>query len=220
MHACAVARSDGIFTETVAIAEKKEGFLANVFQRDGATAGQFVLLREHGEERFGEKREGFELVATDRKSENGNVHGAGAKAVEKHGSNFLDYSELDLRKFFRKGREDAREKIRSDGGNGANRHRTADGILLLDYVAASRLEFAQDAAGAGEKYFTDFGEANGAAETVEEAGAEFVFEFEDLLRERRLRDVGLLGGAGEGAGIGDSAEVAELVEFHRGSCKS
>ena len=44
MDACAVARGDGIFAETVAIAEKKERFLANVFQRDGATAGQFVFL--------------------------------------------------------------------------------------------------------------------------------------------------------------------------------
>ena len=32
--------------------------------------------------------------------------------------------------------------------------------------------------------------------------------------------LGLLGGSGERAGVGDGTEVAELVEFHRGSCKS
>jgi len=45
MDTCAVACSDGIFAETVAIAEKEEGFLADVLQRDRATPGQFVFLR-------------------------------------------------------------------------------------------------------------------------------------------------------------------------------
>ena len=177
MDACAVARSDGIFAETVAVAEKEEWFLANVFQRDGATAGQFVFLREHGEERLGEEREGFEFVAANRKGEDGDVDYAGAEAVEKHGSDFFDHGEPHLRKFFRKGGEDAREEIRSDGGNGADRHRTADGILLFDDIAARGFEFTQNSTGAGQKCFADFGEADGAAETVEEAGAEFVFEF-------------------------------------------
>jgi hypothetical protein len=35
-----------------------------------------------------------------------------------------------------------------------------------------------------------------------------------LLRKRRLRDVTLLGRAGEGVGVGDGAEVSELLEFH------
>jgi hypothetical protein len=46
---------------------------------------------------------------------------------------------------------------------------------LFDHVAASGLEFAQNAAGAREKDFADFGEANGAAEPVEEACAELIF---------------------------------------------
>jgi hypothetical protein len=32
--------------------------------------------------------------------------------------------------------------------------------------------------------------------------------------------VAFFGGAGEGAGFGDGGEVAELVEFHRGSLQS
>jgi len=66
----------------------------------------------------------------------------------------------------------------------------------------------ENGAGSREKGFAEIGEANGAAEAVEEAAAEFGFEFLDLLRERRLRDVALLGGAGEGAGIGNGGEVA------------
>ena len=134
-------------------------------------------MREDGEERLGEKRKRFEFVATNGKSEDGDVDDAGAEAVEEHGSDFFDHGEPHLREFFRKGGEDAREEIRSDGGNSADRHGTADGILLFDDIAARGFEFTQNSTGAGQKCFADFGEADGAAETVEEAGAEFVFEF-------------------------------------------
>lgn len=61
------------------------------------------------------------------------------------------------------------------------------------------------------------GEAHGAAEAIKEAAAEFGFEFLDLLGERRLGDVAFFRGAGKGGGVGDGAEVAELVEFHGGA---
>ena len=63
----AVARGDGVLAETVAVAEKEEWFLANVLEGNGATPGQFVFLREDGEERLGEKRKRFEFVATNGK---------------------------------------------------------------------------------------------------------------------------------------------------------
>src|SRR5882757_9737962 len=84
MDACAVAGGDGVFAETVAVAEKKERFLADVFQRDRSTPGQFVFLRQDGEERLGEEGKRLEFVAANRKGEDGDVDYAGAEAVEKH----------------------------------------------------------------------------------------------------------------------------------------
>jgi len=78
----------------------------------------------------------------------------------------------------------------------------------------------KDGAGSGEKGLAEISEADGAAEAIEEAPAEFGFEFLDLLGERGLRDVAFLCGAGERAGVGDGGEVAELVEFHKGSLQS
>jgi len=95
-----------------------------------------------------------------------------------------------------------------------------NGVFAFGDVAAGSLEFAEDGAGAREKSFAGVGEADGAAEAVKETGAEFGFEFEDLLGERGLGDVGMFGGAGEAAGVGDGAEVAELVEFHGRSNQS
>ena len=51
--------------------------------------------------------------------------------------------------------------------------------------------------GAWKKSFAEIGETNGTPKSVEQAGAKFVFEFENLLRKRRLRDVRLFGGAAE-----------------------
>lgn len=215
VDASAIAGGDRVFAEAMPIAKQKEGFLADVFQGDGATLGKLVFWGKDGEQRFGEEREGFEFVAANGEGENGDVDSAGAEAVEKNGSDFFDYGELNLREFLRKGGEDARKQVGRDGGDGAYRNGAADRVLLFDDVAASGFEFVQDATGAREKGFSDFGEADGAAKAVEEAGAEFIFQFEDLLRERRLRDVGLLGGSGERAGVSDSAKIAKLMKFDK-----
>ena len=87
-------------------------------------------------------------------------------------------------------------------------------------VATSGLELAKDRASPGEKRFPHLRETNSTPETVKEAGTKFVFQFADLLREGRLRDVRLLRAAAEAAGIGDGAEVAELVKFHSARSRS
>jgi hypothetical protein len=73
----------------------------------------------------------------------------------------------------------------------------------------------QNSAGARQKCLAEFGETHGTAEAVKEAGAKLVFKFQDLLRQRRLRDVRLFGGTRERARVSNSAEVTKLVKFHR-----
>jgi hypothetical protein len=100
VDARAVASGDGVFAETVTIAKEKEGFLADVFEGDGAAVREFVFLREDREEGLGEEGKGFEFVTANGKSENGKVDGAGAKSIEKDWRDFFDDGELSLRKFF------------------------------------------------------------------------------------------------------------------------
>jgi len=199
----------------MSIAEQEERFFANVFQRNGPAPRELVLLREYSEKRLGKKRNGFEFVAANGKGENGNVHAAGAKAIQKYGGDFLDDGELHLGKFSGEGGEHARKQIRRDSRNGTNDHGPGYGIFLLDHVTACGLEFAQDGARPREKCFSEFGETHGTAETVEEPRAEFVLEFQDLLRKRGLRDVRLLRGTRERAGVSNGAEVAELAKFDK-----
>jgi len=54
---------------------------------------------------------------------------------------------------------------------------TGDGVARFGDIAAGGFQFAQHSAGARQKGFTGIGEANGAAEAVKEASAEFGFEF-------------------------------------------
>src|SRR4029077_11492794 len=146
----------------------------------------------------------------------GDIHSACAETLQQDGSNFLDHSDLDLGKLAREKCEMRWKEIGRDRRNDADAERTTDGILALPDVALGGLQFAENSAGARKKGFSQIGETDGAAQPVEQAGAELVFEFEDLLRKRWLGDVGLLGRAAEGAGFGDGAKVAELVQFHNG----
>jgi hypothetical protein len=155
----------------------------------------FVTLRERGEEALGKQRCGFEFVAPDGKSEDGQVNGAGTKSVEENGRDFFHDRELCLRKFAGERSDLRREEIGRDGGNDAHADGTADGVLEFDDFASNGFQFAKHGASAREKSLAYVSEPYRAAETVEEARAEFPFEFHDLLREGQLRNERLLGGA-------------------------
>ena len=121
---------------------------------------------------------------------------------------------MRLRELTREGSKLRRKKIRRDGGNHADAKRPSDGVFTLDDVALGGFKLAEYGASPREEGLAEIGEANGTPEAVEQASSELVFELEDLLGERRLRDMRLLGRTAEGAGFGDGAEVAELVKFH------
>src|SRR5260370_552269 len=106
------------------------------------------------------------------------------------------------------------EPIGGDGGNGADNDWPGFGLQALGELVFGAGEFVENRAGAREKGFAQVREADGAAEAIEQAAAEFRFELKDLLGERGLRDVAFFGSPGERTGVGDRAEIAELVEFH------
>ena len=211
----AIASGNGGIAKTVAISQQKERFLAKVLEGESTAPREWVFLGKRGKEAFGQERKRVELVAADWQREDGDVNRGGAEALKQHGGDFFDDRELRLRELPREGSELRREKIRGDGGDHADANCPCDGVFALDDVALGGFQLAEDRAGAWQKRFARVGQADGAAEAVEQARAQFALQFEDLLGERRLRDMRLLGGTAEGAGFGDGAEVAKLVEFHK-----
>jgi hypothetical protein len=153
-------------------------------------------------------------VAANGKSENGDIHRTGAEAFQEDGRNFFDDREPNLREFVREGSEPRREEIRRNCRDHADAKRAGNGIFALDNLATGGFKFTENGAGAGQEGLPEIGETNGAAEPVEKPGAKFVFEFENLLGEGRLRDMRLFGGTAERACFGYRAEVTELMKLH------
>jgi hypothetical protein len=220
VEAGAVAGGDGGIAEAVAVAEKEEWIAAEIGELQRGAAGELVCFRQGGVEAFGEERVGVEFVAADGEGEDGKIDGAGAKAIEENRSDFFGDGEMNFWKFAGEGCEALRKPVRSDSGNCADDYGSGFGLQAFGELVLGAGKFVEDGAGAREKGFTEVGEANGAAEAVEEAAAEFGFELLDLLGKRGLGDVAFFGGAGEGAGVGDGGEVAELMEFHGGGVYS
>lgn len=89
MEARAVASGDGGVAEAVAIAEKQEGFRAEIFEGKFAAHGELVLLGKCGEKTFVEQGSRVKFVAANRKRQNGDVNRTPAKPIQKKGRNFL-----------------------------------------------------------------------------------------------------------------------------------
>ena len=158
---------------------------------------------------------GVKLVAANWQSKDSQIDGAGAEAIEKNRCDFLGDGEMDFGKFAGEASEARRKPIGGDGGNRADDDGAGFGLQAFGKFVLGAGEFVEDGAGTREESAAEVGQPDGAAEAIEEAAAEFGFELLNLLRERGLRDVAFFGGPGEGAGVGDGAEVAELVEFHK-----
>jgi hypothetical protein len=176
--------------------------------------GEPVAFGKRGEKALRKNGKNFKFVAAHGKREDGQVDCRGAQALEKHWRDLFNDGELSLGKFAGKRREMRRQEIRRHGGNNSEGDGPTHGIDLLGDISTRGLEFAQNSAGAGQKSPPEFGEADGTAEAVEEAGPQFVLKFADLLRERRLRHMSQTGGTAEAAGVSDGAEVAKLMQLH------
>ena len=214
VEAGTVAGSDGGVAEAMAVAKEKEWIAAEVRELQRRAAGEFVRFWQSGEEAFGEEGMCLALVAANWEGQDGNVDGASAETFEEKRGDFFGDGKMSLGKFAVEAGEARGEPIGSDGGNGSEDDGARFRLQALCEFILGAGEFVENGTRAGQKCLAQIGETHGAAEAIEEAAAEFGFEFLDLLRERRLRDVAFFRGAREGRGVGDGAEVAELVEFH------
>jgi hypothetical protein len=179
-----------------------------------------MISRERRKERFGDQRQGFKFVSAYRQRQYSDIDAAGAKAFEQDGSNFFHHCDCGLGEKLRESGENWGKEIRRDGGDHTDGDLPRDGFLALHDIAPSRFQFTQYGQRARQKSFADFGETNGPAETIEQPNAQFAFEFQNLLRERWLRHVRVLGRTGKATSFSDGAEVTELVEFHESNPKS
>jgi hypothetical protein len=103
----------------------------------------------------------------------------------------------------------ARRQQRSD------RDPTADEPAQLVDLALDAVDLGQDAPGSGGDRLAGLGRHDAATRALEELGSQLLLEPLDLVREGRLGDVKLLGGAGEVAMAGDRLGVDQLAKLDR-----
>ena len=97
------------------------------------------------------------------------------------------------------------------GQQGADRDPAADEALELVDLVAHAVNLGEHAPRARGDRLPRLGRRDAAARALEELGAELGLEPADLVRERGLGDVELLGRAGEVAVAGDRVDISELA---------
>ena len=85
------------------------------------------------------------------------------------------------------------------------------GVSLDGFIARRNGDYDFLPADGGEPLVDCLGEDSLAAKTVEKLVADLALQVNNLLTERRLRDMTALGGAGEITRFGDGDGIAELV---------
>src|SRR5437879_8123750 len=193
VEAGAVAGGNGGVAEAVAVAKEEEGIAAEISELQCGAAGELVFFRERRVKALSEEGMCFEFVAANREGQDGEVDGTGTKAIEEHRGDFFGDGEMDFWKFAGEGGQAGCQPIGGDGGNSTDHDGAGFGVKALGEFVLGAGEFVEDGTGAREKRCAEIGEADGAAEAIEEAAAEFGFELLDLLGERGLRDVAFFG---------------------------
>ena len=145
----------------------------------------------------------------------GEVDLTGVDVAEHLAGRALAQPDLDPRVRLGEPREQPGNVDRARREQGADGDPAADEAAKLVDLAAGALDLGEDAAGASREQLAGGGRHDASRRALEQLGAELGLEPPDLVRERRLGDVQLLGRAREVAVAGDRLGVAELAHLHR-----
>ena len=208
------AKGEHLVAQTMAFPHQNEAFVLQFREAHPLFTGQ-PMRGGHSQEQFLNEQSFFlEARIVDGEADDGEIEFAIATQLEQvRGGVFLDddfYFWMD----FAEGRDHIRQKIRRDGGQHSHRHASAQLSVAFTQFALRHLDLGEDALRARQEAFAGVGELGAARQAVEEAFAQLLLELLDLLAERGLGNVALLGGAREVARPGHGDDVTQLLEFH------
>jgi len=107
-----------------------------------------------------------------------------------------------------------RKNIGADRHTADETHRPAQRFAFVANTRDGVLQVAKDAVAQLQKGFTGRGNPDPPSDAVKHRLAELIFEQENLPADCRLRDVQLLAGGRERAGIGYGPDDLELPQVH------
>lgn len=208
------AERDDLTAEAVHFVEEDEGLSVEVLDGGPSFLGKGVFGGKSEEKLFLEQDFDFEAWVVDGQGEEGEGKiAAEASLDQSSGEVFGDQDGGGGKGASEFGGERGKQ-IRRDGRDRADVDDPAFFAGGIDDDAFGLLDRGQDGQGAFEEDPAGFGQLDHAAEAFEKRPAEFGFELDDLLAQRRLRDPAALGRLGEIRQVGGGDEVFQLVEFH------
>ena len=118
-------------------------------------------------------------------------------------------------KFFGELGQDVRQQIGRDGGQHADDQRAPQQIPRVGRLTFRGVHLLKDADGAAQERLAVRRHLRLAFHAVKEPLPQFLFQLLNLLAQRRLGNVALLGGTGEVSGPCHGDHVTKLLHFHR-----
>ena len=162
------AGAEAEIAEAVAVAEHDERFPAQIFESESRSEGARVVFFQGGEERFGADGEEFEIFVVERESKDRDVDGEVAEAFDQDGRGFFEDAEFCIGIFFREGGGVGGHQIRRDRWNDADGDVAAEVGVFFGDTGAREVHLFEDCAGVRNEGAAGFGEADAAAEAIEE----------------------------------------------------
>jgi hypothetical protein len=201
--------------EAVAVAQHDERLAAEIFEGERFCGGARMVFSQRRKQRLGSDAQQLQILVAQGERKNRDIDREVTQTFYEDGSRFFNDAKFCVRVFPGETGHIARYEVGRDSGDDADGDTAAKVGMLIGGAGARGFRLLQNCAGARNESAAGLGEANAATEAVEEFGAQLFFEFQHLLGKRRLGNLAALGGAAEIAGVGDGANVAKLVEFHR-----
>ncbi|MCY1364474.1 hypothetical protein D9M69_512760 [compost metagenome] len=187
----------------------------HVGKEDGLVAGQGMLRRGDEVQRVVPHRHRLHRQRGFRgQGDHRQLHAAVEDLLVGH----LRIEELDIQGHLRvgagEGAQQRRQAMQADMVAGGEGQAAADVAGQVAQGAAGVVQHIEDLVGAWQQGASGFGQAYFAAEAVEQAHAELLFQGRDALAHRRLGQVQAFAGFGEAAGLGDGDEGVEAGQIH------
>ena len=173
-----------------------------------------MRFRYREQEGFLEQEFRVQLVVVDRQREQRGVERAFAQALQQHVALFLDQQQFQLRETLADARHHVRQQVGTERGEDAEAHGAGLGIAAAARDFAQLVDLGDDPPRAFDDFAAHRRQHHLARRAFDQRHAEFVFQFPDLRRQRRLADEAGVRGLAEMAVVGERDEVFQVAQVH------
>jgi hypothetical protein len=202
---------ESVVSEAVAVVEKQELLVAEVFGANDLAGRERMILRDYEREFLGEQSFADKGVVFERQGQEEEFGFAPAQSSQQIWSLLLVNDQFVVGEVILQCGDDMGEEIGGHGGDGAQAQPSAERFAQMSRELLERTRFLENASRGGNEGFAVGSEDDSAGAPVEELASQSLLEFGHLVAEGRLADVTGLGRAPKMEVIGHGDGIFELA---------